>query len=256
MTFRLLAAASLLVALCSPAMATDQAVPQCMTLETKPVALTSHVPTGEDYPPLSIAIGESGDSIASYVILPDGTTTSIKITHSSGSLRLDDAAVAFIGRFKFKPALSGGKPVACSNYIDVRWILNSGSPTASWNPMMVNAIYPGQGDFPPGAFDRKEEGLVVVGIATSPEGAVRGMQVVSGSAFGDLNNASLELVRNAKVAPPTINGRAVTSVIFIPIMWSLTGKPPAPPPQEPSPPDANGDQSQTQTSNEGVRAAH
>ncbi|HEV2650578.1 MAG TPA: TonB family protein [Rhizomicrobium sp.] len=248
MTVRLVAAAFLLVAIASPAMAADPVVPKCMALETKPVALTSHVPTGEDYPPLSIAMNESGDSLVSYVVQPDGSTADLKITHTSGSLRLDDAALAFVGKFKFKPGLSGGKPAACYNEISLRWVVGGASPVAAMDAMAFNAIYPGEDDFPPGAFARKEEGLVVVGIATSPSGSIVRSVVVKPSEFTDLNDATLEFLKNSKVVPARINGKTATSFIVVPVMWTTVGKPP--------PPTSLPDGDQAQTSDESGRRAH
>jgi TonB family protein len=221
---RVCAAVGLLSVVAFPALAADP--PVCSTVGTKPVPLTSHLPTGEDYPPLSNAMSEGGDSQVSYVVQTDGTTGSVRIVKSSGSLRLDDAAVAFVGKFKFKPALSDGKPTACTNEILVRWVANPTSPE-ELSALASDAIYPEQADFPPGAFDRKEEGLVVVALGTSSSGVVDQIYLLHGTAFEDLNTATLAVLRKQTIVPPTVNGKTATSFVIVPVMWSMSPKPPA-----------------------------
>jgi TonB family protein len=233
--------AVLLAAIATPALGAE--IPGCANVATRPMALTSHVLTNEDYPPLSLATNETGDTTLKYVVKPDGSTTSIKVTGSSGSLRLDDAAVTFVGKFKFKPAVTDGKPVACTNEIMLRWMLNPVDKPAGNPALLASAIYPEKEDFPSGAFDRKEEGLVIATIYTPVSGAST-YYIRTGTAFEDLNKATLDLLKKQTLVRPTINGKAVSAMILVPVMWSLSGKPPvrveAPPRQS-----SDGDVSQT-----------
>jgi TonB family protein len=77
-----------------------------------PEALTSHVMTAEDYPPVSIREQEEGTVNISYVVGLNGTVTSCMIEESSGKPRLDGAACAAVmAKWRFKPATQYGQPV-------------------------------------------------------------------------------------------------------------------------------------------------
>jgi TonB family protein len=208
------------------ARAADAALPNCGSMSTPPVALTPHVATMEDYPPLSRALNESGETIASYVVLPNGTVGDVKVVRSSGSLRLDDATMSFVGRFQFKPALASGKPAACQNEIALRWSLRGGGDmSGALSALLMNsALIPAQADFPPGAFDRKEEGSAVAMAVIGADGGVMYLSIVRGAPFGDLNAATLAYLRRQKFEPAALNGKHTMSMIAVPVVWSLTGK--------------------------------
>lgn len=63
------------------------------------------------YPPLSRRMGEEGKVVLRVTVSPQGTAEEIEIKASSGSQRLDDAAVNTVKRWKFIPAKRGDVPV-------------------------------------------------------------------------------------------------------------------------------------------------
>jgi protein TonB len=80
---------------------------------TPAVATTSHAVTANDYPAISLRLQEQGVVSVRYQVAPDGSVSEVEVKKSSGSERLDDAAVAMVKRrWKFKPATQDGKPVA------------------------------------------------------------------------------------------------------------------------------------------------
>jgi TonB family protein len=80
---------------------------------TPPVALTSHAITAGDYPAISLRLQEQGVVAVRYLIAADGSVVQVNVVKSSGSQRLDDAAVAMVKRrWMFKPGTQDGKPVA------------------------------------------------------------------------------------------------------------------------------------------------
>lgn len=63
------------------------------------------------YPPLSRRMGEEGKVILRVSVNPQGAADSVEIRTSSGSRRLDEAAVNTVNRWKFVPAKRGDEPV-------------------------------------------------------------------------------------------------------------------------------------------------
>ena len=63
------------------------------------------------YPPLSRRMGEEGKVILRVSVSAEGSAENVDIKTSSGSQRLDDAAVNTVKRWKFIPAKRGETPV-------------------------------------------------------------------------------------------------------------------------------------------------
>jgi len=63
-----------------------------------------------------------GAVILSIVILPDGSTTNIRVTRPLG-LGLDEKAIEAVQKWKFRPSLKDGKPVAVSANVEVNFRL-------------------------------------------------------------------------------------------------------------------------------------
>lgn len=83
------------------------------TDSTPPVPITSHAVTSDDYPPLSVRLGEQGVVNIRYLVQSDGTIGDCAVVATSGSSRLDDAACTMVKRrWRFRPATEKGKPVA------------------------------------------------------------------------------------------------------------------------------------------------
>ena len=64
------------------------------------------------YPDLSRRLNETGTVVVQYVVGADGNISGVAVKTSSGSDRLDQAAVNCVqSRFRSEPATQGGKPV-------------------------------------------------------------------------------------------------------------------------------------------------
>ena len=92
-------------------------------LSSPPLAVTSHAVTAADYPAESIPLHEEGVARVDYLIRTDGAVDEAKITQSSGSPRLDAAAIAIVRRWRFKPAMQDGRPIAWRQFSNVVFVL-------------------------------------------------------------------------------------------------------------------------------------
>jgi protein TonB len=64
------------------------------------------------YPATSRRLGESGRVVLRVLVSAGGMAERVELRHSSGSRRLDDAALETVQRWKFVPARQGDTPVA------------------------------------------------------------------------------------------------------------------------------------------------
>jgi len=93
---------------CGTGAETELAVPAAPT--TSEVALFN-AQTVEDYPSISIRLGEQGAVTIKYQVAQNGAVASCAVTRSSGKPRLDDAACTTVQKWVFLPAYEDGKPV-------------------------------------------------------------------------------------------------------------------------------------------------
>jgi TonB family protein len=80
-----------------------------------------------EYPSESLNSGEHGNTVLNFKILTDGTVDAVKVVTSSGSSRLDDAAVKCVAAWHYTPAIKNGQLVETTRKALVQWVL----PTAS-----------------------------------------------------------------------------------------------------------------------------
>jgi len=80
--------------------------------------------TDEYYPPTSRRMGEEGTTSVGICIGPDGRVTGEpKVDKTSGSARLDEAALKYAKRTRWAPATEDGKPVQICSAFNVKFVL-------------------------------------------------------------------------------------------------------------------------------------
>ncbi|MBU3724220.1 MAG: energy transducer TonB [Burkholderiaceae bacterium] len=72
-----------------------------------------------DYPVISRRLGEQGIVVLRVLITSDGRASDVQLVKTSGSSRLDGAAMETVKEWRFVPALKGGRPVAA--WYEWRW---------------------------------------------------------------------------------------------------------------------------------------
>lgn len=75
------------------------------------------------YPPLSRRLSEQGKVMLRVLVSAKGGADKIELKSSSGSVRLDDAALETVKRWRFVPARQGDQPVAAWVLIPITFTL-------------------------------------------------------------------------------------------------------------------------------------
>ena len=95
---------------------------------TPPVPITPHEVTAADYPVDSLPAQEVGTARVDYLVRVDGTVGDPMVTQSSGSPRLDQAAITIVSRWQFRPATENGRPVETRLFANVQFRLAAAIP--------------------------------------------------------------------------------------------------------------------------------
>lgn len=97
------------------------APPAAPPTPAEPIMSTHGIPP---YPSISQRLGEHGISLLNITIDENGRCTNAEVATSSGSSRLDGAAIDYVKqRYRWKPATLNGKPVTVRSQIRVIWDL-------------------------------------------------------------------------------------------------------------------------------------
>jgi protein TonB len=75
------------------------------------------------YPSMSKRLGEQGKVVVRVLISPDGQASQASVKTSSGSDRLDQAAVTTVLKWRYVPGKRGGVPEAMWFDVPVNWTL-------------------------------------------------------------------------------------------------------------------------------------
>jgi len=218
-------ALALLAGTMAPAWADDSAAAQpvpppfCVDMPgvTQPRTANSHVP-GE-YPILSVMTGEQGTTVLKFTIKDDGTVGSAVVLKSSGSMRLDDAAVQSVtGTWRYTPALSrDGKPFACSWKAEVKWVLHGSDETVPAGLVKLALTMKAE-DYPPDALKRGEHGTV--GLVVLLVDGEKHVIVLKSSGFADLDSATIRIVQDRlKLTAAEFDGRPVATSAILLVVW-------------------------------------
>jgi TonB family protein len=166
--------------------------------------------TTNDYPSIALRSEMEGTSGFRLTISPAGLITNCTITASSGSPPLDEATcVNVTRRARFDPALDEkGKPIMGTYSSRVRWqIPQDAVADVSFDsvdfttslPLPPRALgyqsYPVASDYPKAALAEGATGEVGLKLTIDPVGAIENCEVVIGSDYPELDEASCPYAR-------------------------------------------------------------
>jgi protein TonB len=78
-----------------------------------------------NYPPLARRSGEQGRVLLRVLVTPGGVAETVELRTSSGSSRLDNAALEVVKRWRFVPARRGDQPVAAWVLVPINFTLEN-----------------------------------------------------------------------------------------------------------------------------------
>lgn len=90
---------------------------------SRPPALSKPENCRDDYPFLSRVLGQEGTTELSFTVQADGTLSGMKVSNSSGSDRLDDAAMDCVSHWHYRPAIKDNQLTDAPMTVTVDWKL-------------------------------------------------------------------------------------------------------------------------------------
>jgi len=78
----------------------------------------------QDYPAISVRLNEQGTTTLGFTINAEGNVENVHVVNSSGSERLDSAAVSCASAWHYKAAVEAGHPVSVPWKAEVKWVLH------------------------------------------------------------------------------------------------------------------------------------
>jgi protein TonB len=91
---------------------------------SQPPALSKPENCRDDYPFFARLFGDEGTTEVAFQVLADGVVSGAVVSKSSGSDRLDDAAVACVAKWHYRPAIKDGQLVDAPMTVKVSWNLD------------------------------------------------------------------------------------------------------------------------------------
>jgi TonB family protein len=91
---------------------------------SRPPALSKPQDCRDNYPFFARVLGQEGTTELAFQVGADGTLSGVKVTKSSGSDRLDDAAVDCVSQWHYRPAIKDDQLVDAPMTVKVDWKLD------------------------------------------------------------------------------------------------------------------------------------
>jgi protein TonB len=112
-----------------------EAKPQAPVVKVMRVPVIQHVSRSpalskpencrDDYPFFSRIFSDEGTTELAFIVAADGTVSNVKVSKSSGSDRLDDAAVDCVSKWHYRPAIKDDQLVDAPMTVKVNWNLDN-----------------------------------------------------------------------------------------------------------------------------------
>jgi protein TonB len=214
-----------------PPVVTTSACGGTQPVRPMPIMATHLLPP---YPPLSVRLGEQGNSILKVVIAPSGNVVEDSLVQSSGSDRLDSAALDYVKQnWRWQPMPDCKTPVSLA--VSVAWRIRSPAPALDPALVMklVHFMLADPTDYPPDA--RKIKAIVLMMGVVSEQGVWEKVMPLRSSGDPALDAKSVELVRSrGRWSALHLDGKPVGSAVVTGVIWTPPGEtPPGETPPDP-----------------------
>jgi protein TonB len=95
---------------------------------SQPPSLAKPRDCHDDYPFWSRLWGDEGTTELAFQVLADGTVDGVSVAKSSGSDRLDDAAMDCVAKWHYRPGIKDGQLTDMPMNVSVAWSLEEPAP--------------------------------------------------------------------------------------------------------------------------------
>jgi TonB family protein len=192
-----------------------------------PIMATHQLPP---YPAESVRLNEQGNSILKVAIAPAGNVVEDSLVQSSGSDRLDSAALDYVKQnWRWQPMPDCKTPISLA--VSVTWRLRSSAPPL--DPALIaklmHFMLAGPADYPPGS--PKQKAIVLMMGIVDEQGRWERAMLLRGSGDAALDAKSVELVQSRHWAALKMDDKPVGSANVIGVIWTPPGETPPDPDQ-------------------------
>lgn len=202
--------------------AAAESIPSCHASSLTRPADESAISIQDSYPMLSTILGEEGDSTVSFIVDASGSVRDVALARSSGSARLDEAAMKAVKQLIYAPAKADGEPVACRNSMRIVWRLASETPEQRKSRDFMNFVQPPKSAWPEALLVGGKEGATGISVRIDSKGAVTQVTMFKSSGAQELDVAALAYVKELVFSPPQINAMPASAAIPVVVIWSKT----------------------------------
>jgi TonB family protein len=184
----------------------------------KPI-MSTH--TNPPYPDVSVMTNEEGRVLMEVLIGTDGVPISTSIVTSSGSLRLDQAAMDQVKNvWRWEPPILHCKPLQLRTRVSMLFSLKD-LPTTGPQPAIIR---PTAADYPPQSLKDGEHGDVIVMMLVGQDGANLNTRISYGSGYPALDAKSEELAKALRITPAMMDSKPVLTAVTLDFRWVLPVK--------------------------------
>lgn len=179
------------------------------------------------YPAETMTVGIEGGVLLDCVVNTDGSTSDVRVLQSLYPT-LDEAAVAALRQWVFKPGARNGAPVRVRVEVEMRFTLGGRNPALDspdvfkpgadvTGPLVLSEVKP---EYSARARAARIQGIVRMDCVVLPDGTVGDMRVTKWL-HPDLDLAAVQALRKWRFAPGTREGRAVPVQVFVEMTFAL-----------------------------------
>ena len=72
---------------------------------------------------IAVRLNHQGEVALSFTIAEGGAVKNVTVVKSSGYEELDQAAIACVTQFRYRPVIQNGKPIAVDGTTVVKWLM-------------------------------------------------------------------------------------------------------------------------------------
>lgn len=214
--------AAVVLAVCTalislPAFAQTSPMAECSSLGASAPKMQTKMVLGDYYPMMSVYLGEEGYTDTAFVVGKNGTVSDVQVTRSSGSSRLDSAAILAMQQMLYSQPMSNGAAADCHGRLRLVWKLDDDQRVGERDLPVVN---PPLSAYPPKALQDRREGAALVFVSIKVSGEVSA-KIQRSSGSDDLDLAAVNFVESQKFHPAQMNGALEPSFVPLIVDWEL-----------------------------------